>query len=231
MSRYITSILLVAFVLQLNAQDRIENDSSRLKFLPTGIRVGTDLLAIGKSMHTDYFKGWEINVDADVYRRFYLTGDFGSWKTNYVLNNGVYSSDGRYFRVGVDINFLLKDPERNMFFLGFRRGHTSYTDYSDYSYTDDASGNLVDVHVSNSNPGANWNELTAGLRVKVWKYIWLGATGRYKFSYKGSGQENLVSYDVPGYGKTIKNNWWGINYQLFVRIPVREDRKPLALPK
>jgi hypothetical protein len=232
MLRYTTSILLVALALQLNAQDRIENDSSRLKFLPTGIRVGTDLLAIGKSKYTNYFKGWEINVDADIYRRYYLTADYGSWTTNYTLTNGIYSSDGRYFRVGVDINFLLKDTDRNMFFLGVRRGHTGYTDYSDYSYTDPHFNNrVVDVHAGNSNPSANWNEITAGLRVKLWKYIWLGTTARFKFGYNGHGQEDLISYDVPGYGKTIKKQWWGINYQLFIRIPVREDKRPLALPK
>src|ERR1044071_3098060 len=216
MWKYSCSIVLLALSLQLNAQDRIEHDSSRLKFLPTGIRVGTDLLAIGKSVYTNYFKGWEINVDADVYRRFYLTADYGSWTTNYALDNGVYSSDGRYLRVGVDVNFMLKDTERNMFFLGFRRGHTNYTDYSDYSYSDPVFG-PVNVHASNSNPSANWNELTTGLRVKVWKYIWLGATGRLKFALSSNGQVDLVSYDVPGYGKTIKNNWWGINYQLFIR--------------
>jgi hypothetical protein len=231
MWKYSCSIVLMAVSLQLNAQDRLANDSSRLKFLPTGIRIGTDLLAIGKSAYTNYFKGWEINVDADIYRRYYLTVDYGSWTTNYALDNGVYSSDGRYFRVGVDVNFLLKDTDRNMFFLGLRRAHTNYTDYSDYSYNDPAFGS-IDVHASNANPSANWNEFTTGLRVKVWKYIWLGTTARLKFAYSGNGQVNLVSYDVPGYGKTIKNNWWGINYQLFIRIPVREDKRPLVvLPK
>src|ERR1041384_7433001 len=196
MLRSIISIFLVALALQMNAQDRIENDSSRLKFLPTGIRIGTDLLAIGKSKYTNYFKGWEINVDADVYRRYYMTVDYGSWTTNYTLSNGVYSSDGRYFRVGVDINFLLKDTDRNMFFIGVRRGHTNYTDYSDYTYSAQyfTSSGIVDAHVSNSNPRANWNELTAGLRVKLWKYFWLGATGRVKFAYSGHGQTDLVSY-------------------------------------
>ncbi|HEX8059835.1 MAG TPA: DUF6048 family protein [Cyclobacteriaceae bacterium] len=231
MLRYTISILLVAFAPQLNAQDRIEGDSSRLRFLPTGIRVGTDLLAIGKSMYTNYFKGWEVNVDADVYRRFYLTADYGSWKTNYALDNGVYSSDGRYLRVGLDINFLLKDTDRNMFFLGVRRGHTNYTDYSDYTYIDPFTSKAIDTHAGNSDASANWNELTTGLRVKLWKFVWLGATGRFKFGYNGHGQSSLISYDVPGYGKTIKNNWWGINYQIFVRIPVREDKHPLVLPK
>ncbi|MEJ0029357.1 MAG: DUF6048 family protein [Bacteroidota bacterium] len=208
MFKYSCSIFLLALSLQLNAQGRITTDSSRLNFLPTGIRFGTDLLAIGKGIKTDYFKGWEINADADFFRRYYLAVDYGSWTTNYTLDNGTYSSDGRYFRVGVDINFLKKDPERNMFFLGFRRGHTNYTDYSDYSYTDDVF-QVVNVHVSNPNPVANWNELTTGLRVRVWKFLWLGATGRLKFAYSGHNQWNLLSYDVPGYGRTFKNNWWG----------------------
>jgi hypothetical protein len=216
---------MLTLALPLCAQDRIPDDSSRYRFLPTQIRIGTDLLAIGKGIYTDYFKGWEINVDADVYRRYYATVDYGSWSTNYQMNNGIYASDGRYFRVGVDINFLLKDPERNMFFVGVRRGHTNYRDYTDYSYTNPPFSG-VQLHAENSNARANWNELTAGLRVRVWKFIWLGATGRIKFRYSGKGQIDLVSYDVPGYGKTFKTSWYGINYQIFFRIPVREDPKP-----
>lgn len=203
------------------AQDRLENDSTKYPFLPTGIRVGTDLLAIGKSQYTNYFKGWEINVDADMYRRYYLTADYGSWSTNYALGNGVYASDGKYMRLGLDINFLLKDPDRNMFFIGFRHAFTHYQDYSNYTFTDDNFGD-VNVQAFNPNASAHWEELTTGLRVKIWKFVWLGVTGRMKFRLRTDGQSDLVSYDVPGYGRTIKNNWWGLNYQLFIRIPVRD---------
>jgi hypothetical protein len=212
--------------LQLCAQDRIVNDSSKYRFLPTGIRIGTDLLAIGKTYQTSYFKGWEINADADIYRRYYVTGDYGSWTVNYPTGNGVYGSGGNYFRVGVDINFLLKDPDRNMFFLGVRRAHSTYSDYSDYTYTDPIFGS-INMSVINPAAKANWNEITTGLRVKIWKFIWLGATARVKFAMKGKDQADLKSYEVPGYGRTFKTNWWGINYQIFVRIPVREDVKPL----
>lgn len=235
--KYYISIALFVLALPLCAQDRLEGDSSKYRFLPTGIRIGTDLLSIGKTYYTDYFKGWEINVDADIYRRWYATVDYGSWKTNYVMGNGVYASDGRYFRVGVDVNFLLKDPDRNMFFIGLRRGHTGYSDYASFTanVTDGNSptgSSEISVVSQNPDAKANWNELTAGLRVKVWKFIWIGATGRIKFGYKGKNQDELVSYDVPGYGRTFKNGWFGLNYQVFFRIPVREDKKPLlVLPK
>lgn len=225
MLKYFCSILVLVVALPLCAQDRIPGDSSKYRYLPTGIRIGTDLLAIGKSYYTDYFKGWEINVDADIYRRFYATVDYGTWATKYELDNGVYASDGRYFRVGVDVNFLLKDPDRNMFFVGLRRAHANYKDFTEYIYEDPNYGRFV-MSAENTAPRGNWNELTTGLRVRVWKFIWLGATGRIKFGYSGKGQDALVSYDVPGYGRTFKTNWYGINYQIFFKIPVREDPKP-----
>lgn len=226
--KYYISVALIVLALPLCAQDRIEGDSSKYRFLPTGIRVGTDLLSIGKSYYTDYFKGWEINVDADIYRRWYAAIDYGSWKTNYQMENGVYASDGRYFRVGVDVNFLLKDPDRNMFFVGIRRGHTGYSDYSAFTANNTGYGPVYIVS-RNSDARANWNELTTGLRIKIWKFIWVGATGRIKFGYKGKNQDDLRSYDVPGYGRTFKNGWYGLNYQVFFRIPVREDKRPPSL--
>jgi hypothetical protein len=216
--------MLVLLSGSLAAQDHLEYDSSGNKFLPTGIRIGTDLLSIGKTYYTDYFKGWEINVDADVYRRFYVTMDYGSSTSTYILGNGVYGNKGTYYRVGVDVNFLLKDPDRNMFFVGLRHGHASYSDYSDYSFTDPAFGPIT-INASNTNPRANWKELTTGIRVKVWKFVWLGATMRIKFRLVGKDQWELVSYDVPGYGKTFKTAWYGLNYQLFIRIPMREDKR------
>ena len=117
-----------------------------------------------------------------------------------------------------------------MFFVGFRRAHSSFSDYSDYSYTDQFLG-VINKSVVNPNAKGNWNELTVGLRVKIWKFIWLGTTGRVKFRLTGKGQDDLKSYEVPGYGRTFKTNWWGINYQLFIRIPVREDPKPSVLFK
>lgn len=221
-SKYTCSLLVLLLLSgSLAAQDRLESDSSRHKFLPTGIRIGTDLLSIGKTYYTDYFKGWEINVDADVYRRYYVAVDYGSWSSNFLTDNGVYGNNGLYYRIGVDVNFLLKDPDRNMFYVGLRHGHSNYTDYSDYSYVDPNFG-MININVANGNARASWKELTTGIRVKVWKFIWLGATLRIKFALNGKNQVDLISYEVPGYGRTFKTNWYGLNYQLFIRIPVRD---------
>ena len=38
-----------------------------------------------------------------------------------------YSNDGTYWRVGVDINLLVKDPDRNMLFFGARYGKANFS--------------------------------------------------------------------------------------------------------
>lgn len=194
-------------------------DSTARRFIPTGVRIGTDLITLGKSQISQKFEGWEVSADMDVYR-FYPTFEFGSWSVRDSLKNGLYTNNGTYYRVGVDVNFLLKDPERNMFFLGFRSGRASYTDFVQYTFTDDAFGTIQTV-VTNPEVTAVWTEATAGLRVRVWKVLWLGATARFKFRVFMDGADSLRSYDVPGFGRTFKKSWWGINYQAFVRLPLR----------
>lgn len=194
----------------------------RQSYRPTGLRMGTDLLALIITQQQKRFAGWEVNADVD-FGRYYLAFDYGSWANQYTVRNGFYDNNGRYYRVGVDVNFLLKDPDRNMFFLGFRHGRSHYTDSIAYTFTDTNFGIIEKIEV---NPGvdARWSEITGGIRIKIWKVIWMGYTARFKFGLKTEGERGVRSYDVPGYGLTIRPSTWGYNYQLFVRLPLPKKK-------
>ena len=56
-----------------------------------------------------------------------------------------------------------------------------------------------------------WAELTSGIKVKVWKYFWLGATARFKFGLDLDGNGPLQSYDVPGFGRNINSTTFKID--------------------
>lgn len=217
---FIFSVVACAGALGQDGPLSLLADSTKGRFAPGGITVGTDVISLIRSRTSNTFSGWEVNGDID-FHRYHVVADLGSWSTNYDLKNGYYESAGRYFRVGVDINFLLKDPERNMLFLGIRHGRTSFTDSVDMTFTD---AQLDAVHLSgqNTNPNANWMEGTAGLRVRVWKFIWMGYTARVKFRLRVNGEGPIKSYDVPGFGLTYKPLWWGFNYQVFVKIPLKK---------
>lgn len=234
---YIFSTLCVCYFTDSRSQvsDSVSNDSDSVqvtrrdprrdttagRFIPTGVRFGYDLMTLGKSRFNDEFDGWEIAADIDFYR-YFLTVEYGAWGTNYPLRNGTYTSDGTYFRVGVDVNFLFKDPVKNMFFIGGRFGRSQFVDDVSYlSQTIEFPPNTF--YVKNADVVATWVEMTTGLKVRVFKFFWLGATARFKFGLDLDGNGNLRSYDVPGFGRNIGSTWWGFNYYVLFRIPFRAE--------
>ncbi len=224
-SKYILISAFAFLFLSAQAQDKKEEgDSLKSRGIqkPTGVRIGTDLIVIGKTVFDSPLSGWELNADVD-FGRYYLAFDYGSWSRKDSIDNGYYTNDGRYFRAGVDINFLLNDPDKNMFFLGFRYGRSTFDEQLNYGTTLDDFG-VIQKELSNQNATAGWGELTTGLRVKVWKQFWMGYTARMKFSPSVNGNPELETFDIPGYGKTSKSVYWGFNYQVFYRIPFQKGK-------
>ena len=198
--------------------------------IPTGIRIGADLISPVKTQFQSNFSGWEVNADVDFYR-YYLALDYGSWSRTFASDSGDYANDGTYWRVGIDVNFLLKDVDRNMFFIGARYGNANFSEnLSVYAYNQFTKlhENLAYTH---SGVNARWFELTTGIRVKIWKVIWMGYTARFKFGLKYDNTENIIPADVPGFGRTNKDSYWGFNYQIFVRIPVRKQPPAITATK
>lgn len=235
------SALLLGIVISVQAQE-VDTTQVRNKFIPTGLFLGADVITLVKSNVNKQFTGWEVNTDFDIHR-YNLTMDYGRWamiqplKTN-GADNGQYNNDGKYFRFGVDINFLKRDPDRNRFFLGFRYGRASFSDSVSYtaSYANPTTGsptNYGDISRSlvNTNLVGRWAELTLGMRVKIYKFFWMGYTARMKFSPSVSGEKELISYDIPGYGLSSRRLYWGFNYQLFFRIPFTSKVTPLDTSK
>ena len=202
-------------------------DSLRQKFYFRSIRFGTDVLALALS-GSNRFDGWEVNGDAD-FGRFYLAGDYGSWSKDEVLaSGGDYHNKGTYWRAGLDINLLKKDPDRNMFFFGFRYARSSFTETLNIASADLYFGPLQ-YQLKNPAASAGWGELVTGLRVKIWKEFWMGFTARMKFALSVKGDDAFGTYDVPGYGVLGKGLTWGFNYQVFWRIPFEKKKKPVVL--
>jgi hypothetical protein len=204
------------------AQDKDSVAVAKKSFAPTGIRVGADVLAMARTGYDKTFKGYEISGDIDL-SRYYPTIEYGYWGRDYNKNSLLYSNDGHYLRVGVDVNFLLKDPEKNMFFLGARYGRSIFSESMDIKTTDPVWGDLVNEG-SNNNATAGWFELTTGIRVKMWKMIWMGYTAHYKFGLSTNNTSILVPHDVPGFGRTDKEATWGFNYQVLIMLPIRKEK-------
>ncbi|HTE30230.1 MAG TPA: DUF6048 family protein [Chryseolinea sp.] len=212
--------ILSVFIATAQKADTVKEKHS---YIPTGIRVGTDVISIIKSSTDKTFNGWEVNSDIDFYR-YYFVVDYGYWARNYTSFDGDYSNNGTYFRVGADVNFLKKDPDKNIFFFGLRYGRSIFSEDLTVSRFDPVWGQIDDQFI-NTNVPASWFEVTTGLRVKIWRFIWMGYTARLKFALSTGDTPDMKPHDVPGYGRTDKESYWGFNYQVFVRFPVRKSER------
>ncbi len=221
MLRFLNSTLIIT--LMSTAALGQSKDSIRVgpSYFPTGIRIGTDIISLIRTGTDDSFSGYEFNVDVDFYR-YYLTVDFGRWEREFLTDEEHYNNEGNYFRVGVDFNFLKKDPDKNMLFFGMRYGQGTYSEQ--LSIVNDPVWGPIEITFANTDVKAGWAELTTGLRVKMLKFFWMGYTARYKFGLNTNESKGFISYDVPGYGKTANQSTWGFNYQILFRIPVRKSR-------
>lgn len=212
-------LTLAPFAVVGQAQDSVRADTIRNKFLPTGVRVGYDLISAGKSYFQDDFSGWEFQGDVD-FHRYYLVIEYGRWGRDQASDSATYSNSGNYWRIGADVNFLTKDPDRNALFLGLRYGRSVFSESMNVMRYDRVWGLLSD-NFEHSDVNASWIELTTGLKVKIWKTLWIGYTARFKFGLSNKGSQEMLPYDVPGFGITNKETSWGFNYWLMFRFPVR----------
>ena len=227
--RLLTCILAIT-VSEIFAQDNTGQEKAipekaavdTTRKLPTGIRFAYDALGpLNAALGADT-RAHEFAVDTD-FGKYFLTAEFGTSKRSTTIPDGAYTNSGTYFRIGADVNFLRKDPDRNMFFLGARYGRAVYNET--LSYLADTEFGPQTLSAENSRLQSGWLELTTGLKVRVFRIFWMGYTARMKFAPSTPDNSRLVPYDIPGYGLTFKKPWWGFSYYVMMRIPFTGEGK------
>lgn len=217
-SNYIFSALSL-LVLDVAAQKFIKNDTTTERIRISAFRVAFDVVHPIKTFATTDFSGLEVAADAEI-KNYYPIIELGRWSRDVSLTNGQYKNNGTYWRVGADVNFLKRDPVKNMFFFGIRYGHSQYNEQLTYTFTTKEFG-TIEKFAENKKLKSEWFELVTGMRVKIKGGFWMGYTGRIKLA-PGLHEENqLQSYDIPGYGLTFKKPWWGFNYYLMWKFSTK----------
>jgi len=210
------------------AQEVVQGDSARSKYLPTGVRVGFDLISFGQGVINNgvqaitqgEFREIQFSADIDFYR-YFLNVEYGRFETELTVpDRGFYEISGSHFKVGPDVNFLHRDPDGSALFFGLRYSWNNFSDRQVYNFTNNFWGDGSN-EISNINISANWIEITTGLKVKLTKVIWLGYTARFKFGYSTDtfSDKELVPHWIPGYGRADENSRWGLDYWIIFKLP------------
>lgn len=201
------------------------------KFAPTAVRVGTDVYGIGRTIFGEDRQKFELNGDLAL-DKYFLVLDLGI--DNLQLDNRVinaesdneqafsYENDGYYFKLGADVNFMEDDPNNNVIFFGVRYARSFFSDKLIWQGKSNVF-ELPPVESGNENVRGRWFELAAGMKVNLWKELFVGYTVKYKFFRKINNEGFLTPYEMPGYGVYEKENRVAFHYQISWRFPFKKQ--------
>lgn len=206
-------------VAEKDAKPKVERD-----FKPSAVNVGMEGIGLGRTGISSGFTQLEAQADID-FDRYFLVVDLGHERNSIANDAFNYSNNGNYLRIGVQVNMMPYNPNRNFFFFGFRYAKSNFSDQIHYSKAFEKWGQK-DISLANNGVSARWYEMTMGLKVKVLERLYFGYTLRYKIGKKMSGFDELMPRNIPGFGRASKSSNAGFNYYFLYHIPFRDKPVP-----
>lgn len=198
------------------------------QYFPTAVRVGTDVLGLGQTFFGDGRERIEVNGDLAI-DKYFLALDIGIDNLNLEKETFSYASEGYYFRTGIDVNFMPEDEDHNALFFGVRYARSYFQDNLQW-LAENPYYPINAIESSNETLRGSWAELVGGMKVNVWKDLFVGYTVRFKFLRTVKNDGILIPYEMPGYGPFESKNRIGFNYQIHWRIPLRDKMANVSQP-
>lgn len=173
------------------------------------------MVRTGRAIAEGGFRSHEIE-GALSFHNYVFYVDYGTQETHRSLDY-TYHNQGNYYRLGISKNFVKNRESGNTISLGLRYAHSNFEDR--LVYTDDSIFGIQPIEANNPELRAQWLELVFDLRGKVVSNLYLGLTMRWQFARSIKGQNELKTFDVPGFGTTKRQNSTAFDYYIMWRIP------------
>lgn len=196
------------------------------KYIPTeedmkqtffqGISVSADLLNSALYFLSSY-GNLEAAVRFNLLNTYFPVAELGLGKCNKTdFNTKIhYSTNAPYLRVGIDYNVLKDKWQSNKLFVGLRYGITNFNySFSGPPQTDPIWGTTQPLDVHSLNATSHFAELVFGCQVKIWSFVHMGWSVRYKKELHTTKSLYSHPYYIPGYGTTVTGSYWGATYNL-----------------
>ena len=182
------------------------------------------------------FLSSEVSVEIDIKRRFLPIVEIGYGSTDTWDVKGIhYKSAAPYFRVGMNYNTMYKKKDKNnMFYVGLRYAISSMNyDVSAVGVTDPIFegetnpliedwiwGETLPYDREGLKATIHWLEIVAGVRVQVFKSLYMGWALRMKYRQKNDISEYGNPWYVPGFG-TYNSSKMGVTYSIIYKLPFK----------
>lgn len=196
-----------------------------------GLRVGTDLFKIARSVYDKDYKGFEITADYRYSKKIYIAAEIGNENKTTDEPQLNFTTKGTYFKIGADYNLYENwlDME-NMITLGARYGVSSFSqELNSYNIyiANPYFGNSGSVTTPTTFNGlsAHWIEIVAGVKAEVFNNLYLGFTVRMNRLVANKKPNNFDNLYIPGFNRTYEADFGvGFNYTISYFIPLYKKK-------
>lgn len=208
----ILSLLLALPVAAKKSKYRIEPEMPPAKLF-NGFGVGVDGVGLGMKALGGRFANMEVMARLNLLEKYFPIVELGIGECNREGNeqNTIFHTRAPYFRIGADYCFT-KKRNGNRLLVGLRYGFTSFKyDYSNPDFMDEVygDGTPIPVNLTDLDGKTQWLEVCVGVETRLWKFIRLGWTLRYKPRLHTSYSRHGTPWYVPGFGKNGNTTWGG----------------------
>lgn len=210
-SRY-TSALLLSLTCAIALHAKQEEDPIPQAPLFCGIAIQADLAGpVMKAVGTR-FDQLECGARLNFRDHYFPIVELGIGESDREgqQNNNHFHTRAPYFRVGMDYNVNRKH-NGNRLFVGLRYAFSSFKyDFHDPDFSDPVwEGGQQGLTLNDQQGRMQWAEVCAGCETKIWSFIRLGWTLRFKARLHQRDNGHGEPYYTPGFGKNGATTWGG----------------------
>ena len=211
---FLTLISLACLSMQAQEQEQTQPQQPKQKEkapLFGGVAVSADVVGFIMKAVDAKFANMEVAARVNLLDKFFPIAELGIGDCHRqgAETGNTFSTTSPYMRFGLDYNFNKKHNGNRLFGI-VRYGFSSFKyDVGTESFTDPVYGTTTPLNLNGEKATAQWLEFGAGVETKLWKFIRLGWSIRYKFRVSMKSPDGGEPYFIPGYGKNDTNGWGG----------------------
>ena len=207
LSCFLLLISLTCFSMQAQEQPQQKEKAPLL----SGVAVSTDLVGFAMKAVGAKFANMEVGARINILDKYFPAAELGigdCHREGAETGNTFYTTSP-YMRFGLDYNFNKKHNGNRLFGL-FRYGFSSFKyDIGNESFIDPIYGTTIPLELSSEKATAHWLEFGAAVETKLWSFIRMSWSMRYKFRLGLKSPDAGEPYFIPGFGKNDSNCFGG----------------------
>lgn len=208
----LTSLLLLISLAccSLQAQEKPKPKKEKAPLL-SGVAVSADIVGFAMKAFGAKFANMEVGARINLLDKYFPAAELGIGDCHRegAESGNRFSTTSPYMRFGLDYNFNKKHNGNRLFGI-VRYGFSSFKyDIGNDAFVDPTYGTTRPLTLEGEKATAQWLEFGAGVETKLWKFIRIGWSIRYKFRLSLKTPDEGAPYFIPGFGKNDSNGWGG----------------------